>query len=133
MNRIEEMIRELCPNGVKYRTLQEISVMKRGTAITKKDIDEGEIPVIAGGKTPAYYCSTPNRIGETITIAGSGAYAGYVAYWDIPIFVSDAFSIKGTDIIKTKYLYHILLNMQERIYATKKGGGVPHVQIKKLF
>ena len=38
----------------------------------------GNIPVISGGKEPAYYCDKYNRDNETITVAGSGAGAGYV-------------------------------------------------------
>lgn len=132
MSKLQELIRELCPDGVEYKKLGEVSNMQRGTVITKKDIIEGDIPVIAGGQKPAYYCNRANRTGETITVAGSGAYAGYVAYWNSPIFVSDAFSIKGTELCKTKYLYYLLLNMQEKIYSTKKGAGVPHVHIKNI-
>ena len=132
MSKLQELIRELCPDGVEYKKLGEVSNMQRGTVITKKNILEGDIPVIAGGQKPAYYCNRANRTGETITVAGSGAYAGYVAYWNSPIFVSDAFSIKGTELCKTKYLYYLLLNMQEKIYSTKKGAGVPHVHIKNI-
>lgn len=132
MSRLDELIAELCPDGVPFKKLNEISKMKRGTSITKKDIIEGDIPVISGGKTPAYYCNLYNRDGETITVAGSGAGAGYVQYWNQPIFVCDAFSIKGNNYTTTKYLYYCLSNIQEYIYSTKKGGGVPHVHISDI-
>lgn len=132
MSRLDELIAELCPDGVPFKKLNEISEMKRGTSITKKDIIEGDIPVISGGKTPAYYCNLYNRDGETITVAGSGAGAGYVQYWNQPIFVCDAFSIKGNNYTTTKYLYYCLSNIQEYIYSTKKGGGVPHVHISDI-
>lgn len=134
MNRLNELIQRLCPDGVELKRLgdQQVCVMQRGTVITKNSIIMGEIPVIAGGKNPAYYCNQANRTGETITIAGSGAYAGFISYWNIPIFVSDAFSIKGTELCSTKYLYYLLLNMQDKIYATKKGAGIPHVHIKDV-
>lgn len=134
MSRLNELIQELCPDGVELKRLgdQQVCVMQRGTVITKNSIIMGEIPVIAGGKNPAYYCNQANRTGETITIAGSGAYAGFISYWNIPIFVSDAFSIKGTELCSTKYLYYLLLNMQDKIYATKKGAGIPHVHIKDV-
>lgn len=106
--------------------------MKRGTSITKKDIVEGEIPVVSGGREPAYYCDKYNRDGETITVAGSGAGAGYVQYWTKPIFVCDAFSIQGNPGIQTKYIYYFLTNIQDYIYSTKKGGGVPHVHISSI-
>ena len=129
MTKLEKLINELCPNGVEYKKLKEVSEMKRGTSVTKKDITEGDIPVISGGREPAYYCDKYNRDGETITVAGSGAGAGYVQYWTKPIFVCDAFSVKGLEFIQTKYLYYCLANMQEVIYSTKKGSGVPHVHI----
>lgn len=55
---------------VEWKPLGEVTEIKRGTSITKRQITSGEIPVIAG----------------------SGAYAGFVSWWEQPIFVSDAFS-----------------------------------------
>lgn len=134
MSKLKELIDKYCPNGVEYKPLgdKDVSIMQRGTSLTKKDSTEGIYPVISGGKTPAFYCDLSNRNGETITVAGSGAGAGYVQYWNEPIFVCDAFSIKGVGDVSTKYLYYCLVNMQEKIYATKKGGGVPHVHISSI-
>jgi len=132
MNQIEQMIHELCPDGVDFRKLGEACEMQRGTSATRSTLDEGEIPVISGGMKPAYFCDTANRNGETITVAGSGASAGYVMYWNEPIFVCDAFSIKGRENVSTKYVYHVLKNMQSKIQDTKKGGGVPHVHISSI-
>lgn len=134
MSKLKELIDKYCPNGVEYKPLgdKDVSIMQRGTSLTKKDSIEGVYPVISGGKTPAFYCDISNRSGETITVAGSGAGAGYVQYWNEPIFVCDAFSIKGVGNVSTKYLYYCLVNMQDEIYATKKGGGVPHVHISSI-
>lgn len=134
MSKLKELINKYCPNGVEYKPLgdKDVSLMQRGTSLTKKDSTEGVYPVISGGKTPAFYCNQYNRDGETITVAGSGAGAGYVQYWNEPIFVCDAFSIKGANEVSTKYLYYCLTNLQDKIYATKKGGGVPHVHISSI-
>ena len=127
MAKIDELLKELCPDGVEYVMLGKECIMKRGTSATKASLPEGDIPVISGGVQPSFYCNIANRDGETITIAGSGASAGYVQYWNIPIFVCDAFSIKWEQ--NTRYLYFVLKKMEEHIKATKKGAGVPHVQI----
>jgi type I restriction enzyme, S subunit len=132
MSKLDELIAELCPDGVEYFGLKECTEMKRGTSATKGTLVVGNIPVISGGKEPAFYCDSHNRDGETITVAGSGAGAGYVQYWNKPIFVNDAFSIKGNEKLNTRYIYHYLLNIQDEIYATKKGGGVPHVHISSI-
>lgn len=119
---------------VEYKRLgdKQVSIMQRGTSLTKNNSTEGAYPVISGGRVPAFYCDKFNREGETITVAGSGAGAGYVQYWNEPIFVCDAFSIKGCEDVSTKYLYYYLTNLQDKIYATKKGGGVPHVHISSI-
>lgn len=132
MSRLEELIQELCPNGVEYDLLKNISEMQRGTSLTKKNATPGNIPVVSGGREPAFYCNTNNRDEETITVAGSGAGAGYVQYWSEPIFVSDAFSVKSNEKTTTKYLYYCLEGKQDFIYSTQKGGGVPHVHISSI-
>ncbi|WMN11730.1 restriction endonuclease subunit S [Marivirga salinae] len=116
-----------------WHPLGEVAELKRGKTITRKTKTEGNIPVISGGQKPAYYNGDYNRDGETITVAGSGAYAGYISYWNTPIFVSDAFSVKpDLSILHTRYVYHFLLNHQYWIHNLKKGVGVPHVYPKDL-
>ena len=133
MSRLDELIKELCPNGVEYKELGEIVKSQRGKTITKELIKDGDIPVISGGQKPPYYHNESNRKGEVITIAGSGAYAGFVMYWDKPIFVSDAFSIEcDKSYLNIKYIYYFLQNNQMKIYSLKKGGGVPHVYFKDM-
>ena len=118
---------------VVWKPLGEVAELKRGTTITKKTSNEGIYPVISGGQQPAYYIDQFNRDGETITIAGSGAYAGFVMYWNEPIFVGDAFSIKANgEQVLPRYIYHFLLSIQEKIHDLKSGGGVPHVYAKDV-
>lgn len=112
---------------VELKAIGDIAEIKRGTSITQKDVTHGNIPVIAGGRTPAYYHNVSNRDGETIVIAGSGAYAGFVSWWEQPIFVSDAFTVKPCEQLLTRYCFHFLLSMQKQLHECKSGGGVPHV------
>ena len=126
-SKIEKLIAELCPHGVEFRRLGDVSEIKRGTSITKKNIINGNISVIAGGKKPAYYHNESNRSGQTIVIAGSGAYAGFISWWEKPIFVSDAFTIKPNNELLAKYCFYFLKNLQQKIHDLKSGGGVPHV------
>lgn len=133
MSRLADLIEELCPDGVEYKPLGEVAELKRGQSITKKSITPGDIPVIAGGRKPAYFTSSANRTGMTIVVAGSGAYAGFVSYWDQPIFVSDAFSVKVNEkILVPRFTYHWMCGKQKELYSLKSGGGVPHVYPKDV-
>ena len=133
MSRLADLIEELCPDGVEYKPLDEVAELKRGQSITKKSITPGDIPVIAGGRKPAYFTSSANRTGVTIVVAGSGAYAGFVSYWDQPIFVSDAFSVKvNEEILVPRFIYHWMCGKQKELYSLKSGGGVPHVYPKDV-
>ena len=131
MSRINELIRKLCPNGVEYKLLKDVSEMKRGQSITTKNLKVGKIPVIAGGQEPSFYNDKYNRKGETITVSSSGAYAGFLNYWNEPILCTDSFSIKAKK-LNMRYLYHYLKMKQNEIYNKKRGAGIPHVHISDL-
>ncbi|MCH5171550.1 MAG: restriction endonuclease subunit S [Erysipelotrichales bacterium] len=129
MSKLEELLKKLCPNGVEYQELGDVCVFNRGTPLLSKEAQEGDVPVISGGKTPAFYHNIANRYGETITIAASGAYAGYVQYFNRPIWAADSFTVdtKYNIDLNKKYIYYFLQSMQQNIYNTKRGSGVPHV------
>ena len=114
--------------------LRDVCEVKKGNSITKNTITEGNIPVIAGGQQPAYYHNASNRTGETLTVSGSGAYSGFVAYFSIPIFASDCSTIQVKDKqnISTKYVYLFLKSKQDSIYKLQKGIAQPHVYPKDL-
>lgn len=132
MSKLDKMIKELCPDGMEYVKLGELCTFVRGKTITEKDTIEGNIPVIAGGQKPSYFHNEHNKDGESITVAGSGAYAGFVSFWNVPIWVSDAFTVEPNDKAITKYVYYFLLTKQQRIFETQKGAGVPHVHGKDI-
>lgn len=115
-------------------SLQDVCLFQKGTSITKKDAIDEDIPVIAGGQTPAYFHNKFNRVGQTITVSASGAYSGFVNYFENPIFASDCFTIKPKSNLQleAKFLYNILKYKQEEIYKFQIGGGQPHVYPKHL-
>jgi type I restriction enzyme, S subunit len=116
---------------VEWKTLGEIGEILRGTAITEKESNPGEYPVVANGPSHNYFHDKSNRSGETVVIARSGVYAGLVSYWDISIFLTDAFSIHpDNDALSSKFLYYVLKKDQTKIHNMSKGAGVPHVRAK---
>ncbi|MFP6103020.1 restriction endonuclease subunit S [Helicobacter pylori] len=133
MHKIERLLQTLAPKGVEFRKLGEVCDFQKGKSITKKAVTFGKVPVIQGGRQPAYYHNEANRSGETIAISSSGVYAGYVSYWDIPVFLADSFSVSPKQkTLMPKYLFHYLTTQQDAIHATKSAGGIPHVYSKDL-
>lgn len=55
MNRIEELIERLCPDGVEYRALGEFASVDRGGNFQKKDFVEDGLPCIHYGQIYTKY------------------------------------------------------------------------------
>jgi type I restriction enzyme S subunit len=107
--------------------------MKRGTYVTQKKPMPGGIPVILGGQEPAYFCDTSNHDGEAIVISRSGAYAGFVSFWNQPIFVTDGFILESRDELRIRYLFYYLKNIQDTLHQMKRGSGVPNVRGSEIM
>ena len=113
--------------------LSSVAKVFRGEYITKKNEKTGTIPVILGGQEPAYYIDRSNHDGEVVVIARSGASAGFVSYWNQPIFVTDGFGYEEVEgLSTTKYLYYVLKNIEMVLNSMKRGAGVPHVSSEAL-
>lgn len=114
--------------------LNEIAEIQKGKTITESTAIKGEIPVIAGGQSPAYYHNESNRDKNIITVSASGAYAGFVNYFETPIFASDCNTIKSKDerIISTNLIYHFLKSIQKEVYKLQRGQAQPHVYADDL-
>ncbi|MDY2955822.1 MAG: restriction endonuclease subunit S [Enterococcus cecorum] len=109
-----------------------IEVLK-GQIITRDKAKEGEFPVVAGGKEPAYHCDKYNRDGFTVTISASGANAGYVNLYKGKIFASDCSTISEAPNYDIRYIYYLLLNKQSEIYDAQTGGAQPHIHPKDIY
>lgn len=118
--------------GWEVKKLGEVVDIRKGQLITKDTKENGDIPVIAGGKKPAYYHSQFNRNGITITISASGANAGYVAIHNYPIFASDCSTISEGKTYSIWFIFYLLQNIQDVIYKMQTGGAQPHIHPRDL-
>ena len=109
------------------KRLGEIAKIQKGSLITEKNVVPGTIPVIAGGQKPAYFHNVANRTGKTITVSASGAYAGFVALYNQPIFASDCSTISENSSFSIDFIYYYLVFNQNVIYNAQTGGAQPHI------
>ncbi|MEO9781635.1 MAG: restriction endonuclease subunit S [Sedimentitalea sp.] len=116
------------------KPLGEVCDVTRGTTITKKTARSGNVPVVAGGINPAYFHDTPNRPANVVTVSGSGANAGFVNFFDVPIWASDSSTVLPTnDNLDVQFVYRYLLAIQPFIYSElARGAAQPHVYPRDL-
>jgi type I restriction enzyme M protein len=121
-------------NTSKLEFLGDIAIIQKGKTITEEKAVKGNVPVIAGGQSHAYYHNESNRDGNIITVSASGAYSGFVNYFEIPIFASDCNTIKSKDeeLISTNLIFQFLKSIQKEIYQLQRGQAQPHVYADDL-
>ena len=114
--------------------LGEVCLVRRGTTITKKQTVEGDVPVIGGGTKPTYFHNEPNRAANCISVSGSGASAGFVNKWEVPIFASDCSTVEPKDGTQIhQFVYYYLMSQQKFIYDNfRSGAAQPHVYAKDI-
>ena len=56
MSRLDELLKELCPNGVEYKTIEEIAVdIYRGSGIKRDELTESGLPCVRYGEIYTTY------------------------------------------------------------------------------
>lgn len=157
MNKIEEMIKKLCPNGVEYKALWEITYWdkkfkgierEKQTKVLKfkhilaaqlKALEDknGDVKLLATGYYDGFTTSEKAsefiNEGEVITIP-SGGYAN-IKYYSGKFVDSGNILASSIDCKKynLKYIYHILLKKNEYIQSLYRGGSVQHPDMIKLL
>lgn len=121
MSELQKLIRELCPNGVVYKKLGDIAIIKNGRDY--KHLGRGNIPVYGSGGimsyVDAYVYEKP-----TVLIPRKGSL-GNVFYVDTPFWNVDTifYTIIDTSNVLPKFLYYVLL--KEQLEKLNTAGGVP--------
>lgn len=119
------------PEGWMQGTLGNIAKFRRGKTITKKQTIKGSIPVVAGGKEPAYYHNKSNTYEPVITVSASGN-AGFTRMYYQKIWASDCSFLDINSTNNLYYVYTFLKYKQEDIYAMQKGACQQHVNAKEI-
>ncbi|SHF41813.1 restriction endonuclease subunit S [Caloramator proteoclasticus] len=117
MSKLEELIKELCPDGVEYKTIGEICEITRGRVMSKEYLRDnaGEYPVYSSQTTNNGIFGFINNYDydcESITWTTDGANAGSVFY-----HINEKFSITNVcgllkvidrSHINTRFIYYCL-------------------------
>lgn len=137
MSKIDDLIKELCLEGVKVKELGDIAVVKTGQAINKTMIQNspGDYPVVNSGKDPLGYYKNYNTEDDPIGITSRGAGVGSVTWYEGRYFrgnLNYSVTIKEKREIMNRYLFHLLLNNQNSIQALATYDGIPALNASNL-
>jgi len=102
-------------------------IPKRGKSLLSKNAVHGNVPVIAGGLEPSIYHNVANTIAPVVTISSSGANAGFVNIWGIPVWSSDSSYIDSEMSRYVYFWYAYLKRHQNNIYNIQTGSAQPHI------
>ena len=116
MSRLDELIKELCPNGVEYKELKDLCIISRGKVISKDYIRDnpGDFPVYSSqteNEGNLGNISTYDYDGEYLTWTTDGANAGTVFYRNTKFNVTNVcglLKVKVEEMI-SKFLYYFLV------------------------
>lgn len=117
----------MIPEGWKVGKLGELCNFKRGkNLLTKNAIDEG-VPVVAGGLEPSCYHNVANTGAPVITVSGSGANAGFMRMYHVPVWASDCSFIDIS--CENFYFVYCFLKVNSKLLKHAQTGAVqPHVK-----
>ena len=108
-------------------TIGDTITPKRGKGLLSKNAVYGKVPVVAGGLEPSTYHNTANTKAPVLAISASGANAGFVSLWNIPIWSSDS-SFIDSSMTDDVYFWYVLLKKRQReIYDSQTGSAQPHI------
>ena len=102
-------------------------IPKRGKSLLSKNAVHGNVPVIAGGLEPSIYHNVANTIAPVVTISSSGANAGFVNIWGVPVWSSDSSYIDSEMSRYVYFWYAYLKRHQNNIYNIQTGSAQPHI------
>ena len=108
-------------------TISDYFSPKRGKNLLSKNAILGDVPVVAGGLNPATYHNVANTNAPVITISASGANAGFVNLWHIPVWSSDSSFIDDTITGNIYFWYVMLKKRQQEIFDSQTGSAQPHI------
>ena len=128
MSKLDELLQELCPNGVQYQKLSDALSIERGKRVVREQLsNNGIYPVYQNSLTPLGFYSEFNFPAGMTFIIVAGA-AGEIGYSSTPFWAADdCFVLYGKDKLFGRYLYHVLLKMKSQLASKVRKASIPRL------
>lgn len=114
------------------KCIGDIIIPKRGKSLLSKNAINGGVPVVGGGLEPSTFHNISNTTAPVLAISASGANAGYISLWNVPIWASDSSYIDSTMTDDVYFWYVLLKKRQNEVFDLQTGSAQPHVYPKHI-
>lgn len=135
MSKLEQLINELCPDGVEYKKLKDIcNTITTGKLNANAMVENGQYPFFTCDKLP-YKINNYSFDTEAILISGNGSQVGHINYYKgkFNAYQRTYVIYDFNNIIIVKYLLHYLkCNFKQYILYHAKKGSVPYITLPIL-
>lgn len=154
MSKLQELIKELCPDGVEFRKLGEVCEFINGfafksslfkdeglpiiriTNINGISIDLSDVKFFDSRDYKSNLQSFSVSFGD-ILIAMSGATTGKIGYYDNEdiAYLNQRVGkfVPNVNVLNNRYLFHFLLSKTSELYIMAGGGAQPNLSSNKLM
>lgn len=135
MNKIETLLKELCPNGVEWKEVGDVTQIKKGKQLNKSLLtDDGTYPAYNGGQFESGRTDRYNVDENTTIISQGGASAGFVNFITTKFWANAHcyFLLPDKKIINNKYLYHFIKMKQNNLMESQYGSGIPALKVDSI-
>lgn len=135
MSRIEQLIAELCPDGVEFKELGEVGNLFIGSFVKKTEQNDNyEWPVYNGGISPTGYYNNFNSNKNSVVLSARGANCGFVNYLTVDFWAGNScYVIKDLSYdVNSKFLFHYLKCNEINLYGLRQTSGIPAINSAPL-
>ena len=136
MSKIDDLIKQLCPDGVAHNRLGDVIQLKKGKQLNKNFLNEkGQYPAYNGGITFSGHTDTYNFNENTIIISQGGASAGFVNFVKTKFYANAHCYVilPNEEVIINKYLFYFLKLNQKKLTEKQHGAGIPALSTKEIL
>ncbi|MGM3192733.1 restriction endonuclease subunit S [Dickeya dadantii subsp. dieffenbachiae] len=122
--------------AVEWKTLGESIKLEKGKQLNKDLLSEhGLYPAYNGGISHSGFTDTYNYAENTIIISQGGASAGFVNYVTSKFYANAHCYIvrPKTEVVESRYVYHLLKLNQERLTNKQHGAGIPALRTSEIL
>lgn len=137
MSKIEDLIKQYCPDGVEWKRLGDVCDITSGSFVKKdKQSTDGRYLVYNGGITHTGYYDEYNTEADKVIISARGAGAGFVNHVMTRFWAGNScfvLNIIHNTMLRSRFLYYVMTVQMSLIIAKRQEGSIPAVSKNQLM